>query len=314
MAAATPREIAAQIGSGQAPGLAGAGRAMLHRLPWLRRVPPIDPPPPAAPPEAEARPTPAAADASRAAAHAALSDQLWDEGFLLPGGAAEVTRLAGLLPLSAETTLLLLGRDAGGGAATIARQRGAYLAAHQHDAATLARMAPHLKPLGRRAEATSWDPAAPAFRPAFHTHALALEPPNVSPAALLAAIAAALKPGGELVLLDIVTGPAAPKAAPILDRWLTLTGRTAPPSQEPAIDTALRAAGFTPHVVEDAGPRQAAAIVEGWLRVIETLRAGRPRGQAAAVLVEEAETWFLRHRLLGMGALRLLRWHATLQH
>jgi hypothetical protein len=81
------------------------------------------------------------------------------------------------------------------------------------------------------------------------------------------------------------------------------------------VEAALAAAGFTLHVSESLGARQVAAATEGWTRLLAGLRdAGRPTaGPAAAALVTEAEAWLLRHRLIGSGAIAVLRWHASLR-
>jgi hypothetical protein len=297
------------------------GRQILARLRWAglrqrvprwrgaRAVPAARPAAVVGEPETGADAMPAAPALLRAG----WEDRLWGPGFTLPGGEAEALRLAQLLPLSPATTLLLLGRDAGGAAQAIARHSRAWLAVHQHDPALAARMAPLLRPLGKRATVQPWDPAAPAFRARFHHHALALEPvrAGAAPAALATALAAALKPGGQLVLVETVTAAAGPG----LDRWLMLEGRPGPPPGQAAIEAALLAAGFTLHVTESLGSRQAAAATEAWSRLLAGMRvAGRPAaGAAAAALVAEAEAWLLRHRLVGTGAIAVLRWHASLR-
>lgn len=265
---------------------------------------------------------PAATDGDGAAApdhdrqeamRADWADRLWEEGFTLPGGEAEIQRLSGLLPLSPATTLLLLGRDAGGAAGTIAGQRGAWIAAHPSDALLAGRMTARLKRLGRRIAVQPWDPAQPSFRARYHHHALALEALRASPdpARLLPAIAAALKPGGQVVLLDIIRLGEVPEAG--LRRWMELEGRVAPPPARAAVETALAEAGFRLHVAEDAGARHCAAAMEAWSRLIAGLCAeARPGTAAAAALVAEAETWLLRQRLLAGGGLGLFRWHASL--
>ncbi|RYJ01147.1 MAG: hypothetical protein EON47_11690 [Acetobacteraceae bacterium] len=252
-----------------------------------------------------------------ALARAGWADRLWEDGCLLPGGVAEIQRLSGLLPLSPATTLLLVGRDGGGAAATVVGQRGAWVAAHQQDARMAEHMQHRLRAFGRRATVLPWQPEAPAFRKQYHHHALALEPTagGGSFATLLPALAAALKPDAQLVLLDIVAGPAAAAHRPALDRWLALEGRPGLPPVRQAAEASIQAAGFQLHVAEDAGPRQCAAVTEGWARLIGSLRGQpqrTPRSEALA-LITEAEVWLLRHRLLTAGAIGLFRWHATLR-
>jgi hypothetical protein len=294
-------------------GLPERGSKRISRL--LRLA--VQPPATAGPEPPPVPASPAAAAEKLAAVRATWSSRLWEDGFLLPGGVAEVQRLSGLLPLSPATTLLLLGRDGGGAAATVVAQRGAWVAAYQHDPQLAERMAVRLRPVGRRVAVLPWDPAAPAFRPGYHHHALALEPlgGGASPAALLAAVAAALKPDAQLVLLELVLADAAGAQPQALNRWLELEGRPTRPPDRPAMEAALQAAGFELHVTEDAGPRHSAAVMEGWSRLIGGLqREERATARTgAAGLITEAEMWLLRHRLIASGAIGLLRWHATLR-
>jgi len=241
---------------------------------------------------------------------------LWEDGYLLPGGEAAVMRLAGLLPLSSATTLLLPGQDAGGAAAAIADRRGTWISAYQHEPALLADTAARAGRIGKRITVAAWDPAAPAFRVGFHHHALALEAcrSGAVPAALAAAMAKALKPGAQLVLLEVVRAETT-QAHPSLDRWRLLEGRPWLPPTEQAMELALRSAGFATHVVEDTGAAHRGAISTAWSGLLRALAEGpRPPGRDSIIsLIEEAEAWMYRQRLLQLGALRLLRWHATLR-
>ncbi|WP_043360301.1 hypothetical protein [Belnapia sp. F-4-1] len=218
--------------------------------------------------------------------------------------------------MSPATTLLLVGRDAGGAAGTIISRRGAWVAAYQHDPFLAGRMALRLRPFGRRALVLPWEPDQPAFRPRYHHHALALEPLAGGGAfdSTIEALAKALKPDAQLVLLEIVRGGGS-ASRPILDRWLALEGRAVSPPDRGAAEGALQAAGFHIRVAENAAPRQCAAVIENWTRLIRELRAAGagPLRSGAAGLIEEAELWLLRHRLLSSGAIGLCRWHATLR-
>ncbi|NKE16911.1 hypothetical protein [Neoroseomonas oryzicola] len=268
----------------------------------------VAPRPPAVAPRAEPVPPAIAPPAAPAAlTRRAWADRLWGEGMVLPGGAAELLRLAALLPLSPEATLLLAGGGAQAAGAVVAGARGCFVAAHEPGAAAA-------KPGRGRVAIEGFDAAAPAFRAGFHHHALLLEPFRAggTPDALLAAAATALRPGGQMVLLDLVARGGS--AGPWESRWLGAEGRAATPPAEAAIPAALQRAGFDLHVVEDAGRRQRDAVLEAWQALILALRgeAARPAPRDAVALVEEAEAWLLRLRLMQEGRLRLLRWHATM--
>ena len=257
-------------------------------------------PAPLLPPPSAAEPAPP----DPAIARAAWADRLWGEGMAMPGGAEEVLRLAALLPLTPAHTMLLAGLGAQGAGAVVAGARGCFVAAHDLRAAHPRRTLP------KRVTAAAFTPEAPAFRAAYHQHALLLEPfrQGGTPDGLLRATAAALRDGGEVVLLDLVARGGDADA-----RWLAAEGRR-PPPLEAAMAAALERAGFRVHVVEDAGARHHRTVLLGWASLLDALRAEpvRPAPPAAAALVAEAEAWLLRLRLLRDGRLRLLRWHASL--
>lgn len=232
---------------------------------------------PAAGAPAPPLPAPTAAAApplDPAIARAAWADRLWGEGMAMPGGAEEVLRLAALLPLTPAHTVLLAGQGAQGAGAVLAGARGCFVAAHD------LRAAPARRGLPKRVSAATFAPEAPAFRTAYHQHALLLEPfrQGGAPDGLLRATAAALRDGGQVVLLDLVASGGDADA-----RWLAAEGRR-PPPLEAAMPAALERAGFRVHVVEDAGARHQQAALLGWASLLDALRAepARPAGRRRA--------------------------------
>ncbi|MBR0679940.1 hypothetical protein GXW74_05535 [Roseomonas eburnea] len=240
------------------------------------------------------------------------ADRLWGEGMAIPGGTTEVLRLASLLPLVPEATLLLAGSGARAAGAVVSGARGCFVAAFEPGAPVADAVAPRVP--GRKVTATRFEAETPAFRRGYHHHALFLEPfrSGGTPEGLLQAAAQALRPGGQVVLLDLVARNAPTGTGET--RWLAAEGRAAAPPAEEAVPAALERAGFVINVVEDAGQRHCRAVVEGWQALLMALRERpeRPSAQAAGVLVAEAEAWLLRLRLLQDGRLRLLRWHASM--
>ena len=205
-------------------------------MPWLPDLPP-DPPAQALaatdmPPGPLPRWTPA---------RVAIADELWGDGNVLPGGEDEVLRLAAPLGLSAASSVLLLGAAGGGAARAIAGGLGAWVSGHEADPALAAVAAWRLpragKVVARRASVAAWNPQAPVFsRRAFH-HALALEALRGAPwrpvpvAELLVALAGALRPGGQLVLVDVVATARLDPEDPLVRCWARSRGGrpTCPP-------------------------------------------------------------------------------------
>ncbi|HEY4249689.1 MAG TPA: hypothetical protein VGM87_00730 [Roseomonas sp.] len=245
----------------------------------------------------------------------AWGDQLWGAGLATPGGAEAIMRLAALLPLSPETTLLLVGRGAAAAGNVVAEARGSWVAAHDTSVEAAPPQANGARAPLQRVEAARWAPSTPAFRQGRQNHALLLEPfrDGAAPPRLLPAVAAALKPGAQIVLFDLVVRDGG-TSDPGHGRWLRLERRGSPPSERAAV-AAFTAAGFKTHVVQDEGAAHAAAAIQGWSKLLRALSDGprRPSRLQAAALVAEAEAWLLRLQLLESGTLRLLRWHGSLR-
>lgn len=271
--------------------------------------------PPRAPPAAANQPAPAALWSRE---RLAFADQLWDSGFIGPGGAEEVLRRASPLGLSAASSLLLLGAGAGGPARCVASLLGAWVDGFETDPALVAYAGAvcHAAGLGKRVRVESWDPAAPAFRPAACHHALAFDPfRGADPGPVLDALARGLRPGGQLALLALAATGAGDGAAPDLPAWQRLEGRPGPPPTAEAIGRALAGRGFDVRVSEDLSATHTQQIIgawRGWVRAIDAT-GERPGPATARVIVTEAELWLRRARLLRGGALRWMRWHAILK-
>jgi SAM-dependent methyltransferase len=243
------------------------------------------------------------------AAHA-----LWGEGFQFPGGEAETLRLVKPLGLSAATSMLVVGAGSGGPPCCIASELGVWVTGYEADPELLnAATERSLRAgLSRRARTASWDPEAPNFERGYFHHALALEPLRdalVEPT--LAALAQALKPGGQLVMLETVADNPLDPEDPLVAAWQRLDGRRLDRlPAEVTITRALGRLGFDVRIVEDVSQRHMHQSVTGWREAVRGMEHTKPNHREAAQLIREAELWMLRIRLFRTRALRLVRWHA----
>lgn len=281
-------------------------RKRLREQPWSNHAAPLPgaPPPPAAPgaaaglvPRAEFIPP-------------AMADELWGEGFVLPGGPTEIARLAAPLGCNASNTLLLLGAGIGGAAHVLAEGFGTFVNAYEADPLALHEgRARRPKALARQVTLQRWNTGEPSFRAGAHATCLALEPlRHAAPGPLLVRLAAAMRPNAQIVLLDLVAGPAAEPHQ--LEAWSRVEHRRLPPPAESEVTDGLRAQGFDVPVVEDISRHHTRLAIAGWRALLRRLEENRPDNAFAAALVEEAERWLLRLRLLRQDQLRLIRWHA----
>lgn len=244
----------------------------------------------------------------------AIAELLWGEGFIGPGGAEEVLRLARPLGGSSATSLLLLGGGSGGPPRALADGMGMWVHAVEADPALAAAATARCAQGGsaRRISVAGWMPDDPSFRPRAYHHAIAIEPlRGAAPVPILTALAEALRPGGHVMLTELV----ADLPLPIDDRaasvWAQREGRTTlDVPGERDITRALGRLGFDVRVTEDLTARHVHLALLGWRVLVRTLARDRPSAAHAAWIVHEAELWMHRIALLRAGRLRLLRWHA----
>jgi cyclopropane fatty-acyl-phospholipid synthase-like methyltransferase len=242
-------------------------------------------------------------------------DALWGEGYIFPDGEAETLRLAKPFGLSAASSLLLLGAGGGGPACTLARSFGARITAHEADPdlAVVATERVLRGNLGRRIRIETWNPSEAEFPPNAHHHCLALQPlSGARSEPLFAALAGALKPGGHLMLLELVADAPLDPADPIVADWSLRERRPANGlPAEVAITRALGRLGFDVQTTQDVSARSMQQALIGWRRRVRAIEAERPSPREGAHLVREAELWLLRTRLFRDGRLRLIQWHAV---
>lgn len=242
------------------------------------------------------------------------TDALWGDGFQFPGGEIETLRLAKPLGLSKASSLLLLGAGAGGPACALATHLGVWVSGFDTDpdlvAAAVERIA-H-RNLTKHAQSEIWNPREPKFREHFYHHGLALEPLHGSqPERTLSAIAAALKPSGHLMMVELVADTPLNPANPVVAAWAQVERRDprALPT-EVAITRILGRLRFDVRVAEDVSDRCRSQALTGWRSKVRGMENARPTHRQAMLCIQEAELWMLRLRLMQIGSLRLVRWHA----
>ena len=163
-------------------------------------------------------------------ARISVAEALWGEGFLFPGGSAEALRLATPLGLSAASSLLLIGAGIGGPPRCIAAEFGVWVTGYEANPhlVELANERSKRAGLGRRAQVEPWNLLAPKFARRYFHHGIAIEPlRGTAPEPLLAAASLALKPGGQFVLVEVVSDLPLDPADPMVATWARLDHRPA---------------------------------------------------------------------------------------
>jgi len=275
---------------------------------------PSDAPFAPAPPLSPTEPAPAEDDDPVwPSARIATVEALWGEGYIAPGGEGETLRLAKPIGLSAASSLILVGAGTGGPARSIASNLGVWVTGFETNPrlVELANERSLRAGLGRRAQVEIWDPLLPSFPVHHYHHGMALEPlRGTKPEPALSALSLALKPGGQLVLVELVADMKLDAIDPAIAAWAHLDNRPPALPAELAITRVLGRLGFDVRIVEDISRRHMQQVVAGWRVAVQAMQETRPTLHELARVVREAELSLARFRLMRAGRLRLVRWHA----
>jgi SAM-dependent methyltransferase len=224
-------------------------------------APPADAPPSAAEPKASLVPGRELADDDDPvwpSARVGVAEALWGQGFLFPGGGAEVLRLTAPLGLSAASSLLLIGAGIGGPSRCIAAEFGVWVTGYEANRrlVDLANERSERAGMGRRAQVEIWDTLRPKFPRRYFHHGMAIEMLHgAKPDKVLTAVALALKPGAQFVLLETVADAPLDPADPMVATWARLDHRSADMPSEPEITNLLARLKFDVRIVEDVSRR-----------------------------------------------------------
>lgn len=245
----------------------------------------------------------------------AVTNHLWGDGFILPGGEIETMRLTYPLGLSSAASLMLVGVGGGGPACCIAKNLGAWVTAYEVEDGLIEQARALLKAsaMSRKATVERWNPQRPDFPARHFHHCVAIEPLRCGgePAHVMDSLAQALKVGGQLVMAELCADAPLDAGDAATSRWSRIDHRPLPTILPPtAITRMLRRVGFDVRVAEDISRRHIENVLIGWRVAVRHLRQHKPDPLLAARLVAEAELWLLRVRLLRQERLRMVRWHA----
>jgi SAM-dependent methyltransferase len=246
------------------------------------------------------------------ASRLALVHQLWGAGFIFPGGEMETLRLTRPLGVSNAASLLIVGVGSGGPAITVNRDLGPWVTGMDADPSLLAAARGMVsRAQAKKVSIKSWDPNNPVFVVRSHHHCLALEPFHGARAEpILDGLARALRPGGQIVITELAAAKPLDPNDHTVRRWGELERRD-PANVLPAVSVTrmLGRVGLDVRIAEDMSQRHLEHAMLGWRVMLREL-GRKPSRQEAVQMVEEAELWLLRRRLIKEGRLKMMRWHA----
>lgn len=240
------------------------------------------------------------------------AERVWGAGFISPGGADVILDLVKPLVIMPQHSVLDLHAGVAGPARAIAETFGVWVTGFEASRDLVARAAEENKIAGmvKRAPVTEFDPEAPLLKKKGFDRVFSKELlfQVARKAELLAAVAAATKSDGQLVLTDYVLGDGADDG--FVDAWSKHEPIPPCPVGAKKMQELLKQSGFDVRTAEDMTDRHAALVVAQWDAVLKSLRPRELEPEVAVALIREAEIWAARAAAFASGRLRCYRFFA----
>lgn len=274
-----------------------------------------------------ASPAPAATLAPATEAPKSLSrldiiQQLWGQGFSLPGGAEFAIRIARHANFKNKGRFLDLAPGLGGGMRAVAAKFGVTMLGIEHDL-EIAAEAQRLSEREGMIETAPIHGCSPDgleradFNPAGGHAAIFMREsmfalPNRK--WMLKEMHRSLAERGSLVLTDFVIAEgvgAETQEAPALVAWRAAEGHISLPWTEADYREAIAAEGYKLESFEDLTSAYLPFIQKGWRQLHECLQKAKLLPETATTLMEEGAVWLARSQALETKQLRLVLIHAS---
>lgn len=246
-------------------------------------------------------------------ARIAFVQRLWGEGFLEVGGAEMTIQLAAAMSPSPQSNILDLCAGLGGGARALHERYGAHvtgLEAHPV-LAKLGAAESFNKGTAKTASVEHFDPQNFTPREAYSgilVRESLFHQPHLGE--VLARAAKALKPRGQMVLVDYVRVEHENPNSRYL-AWLDAERQPVHPWSAKQYRAAFEQLGLELSEFEDMTDSYRKTVLQGWAAFLSGLHLKDLAEGEASALVDEAELWLRRIMAFEHSALRVIRIHAT---
>jgi len=244
-----------------------------------------------------------------------LLQEVWGEGFWVPGGRAESLRQVSLFGLNSKMSMLDLGAGLGGPARTCVEEYGVWVSGLERDLELAAAGAAlsTLAGLAKKAEIAGFDPDG--FQGSTRGFDCVLVRDVLfavaDKARFLKLVDGALKPRGQLLITDYVLSDGGSPDSAAIRSWIE--GEPMRPDLWRADDytACLRDLKLDIQLVQDTTVTGREQIVGGWATYAAAASKARLDADMARCLVEEVELWSRRVAAIDSGDLRLYRVYAV---
>ena len=244
----------------------------------------------------------------------ALLQQVWGQGFLMPGGTDQIMTLVKPFGVNPAMSLLDLSAGLGGASRHVSATFDVYITAMERSA-EIARRGHTMSVdagLGRKVPVSAYDPESVELRPhAFDAvYAQFLTTGVTDKERLLREVMRCLKPRGQFSFLDFTLRDAEaddPRVEKLrrLERYPVLPWRV---SQY--ID-AMTTSGFDCRIAEDYTEVYRGRVMEGLTHIMKMVETHSLPKSHLLALLEEAELWGQRMAAIDSAALSVYRFYAV---
>ena len=226
-----------------------------------------------------------------------ISEAVWGEGFIEPGGAALARKI--IAPASPDSTKTVLDLTAGmgGTACTFAREDNLWMEAYEADPALThrAREIARTYMLSKRVPIQQVDYATVDLKSKRYDLIYSRDRLYTTPhkRRLIQQVAGALKPGGQFLLTDYVRRKESGFTEPF-DKWIDAEPQVVYPWTDAQYVEELRRAGLKLRTSHDFSEKVLKQIHAGWLRMMRSLDTDDVDRSFVSRLVHEGEIWLAR--------------------
>ncbi|PCI50550.1 MAG: hypothetical protein COB49_03625 [Alphaproteobacteria bacterium] len=248
-----------------------------------------------------------------------MSQLIWGDGYCGPGGKEHIATMCKLLTLNSEMSAIIIGAGFGGPARVLAEEFGVWitgfelskeLAEQGMQMSTDAGLAS--KAIIRHLDPEQNDPFDRLYDRGFSKEALYGFPDK---AKILKDIYNTLKDGSLFLITDYTLSDISALENPDVQKWLRQEATQPYPVTAKNMKAALEKTGFVIRVNEDISGEYVGLIEGSWSKAAvvaqQLAKKGEEGTEAIKTLMEEAEYWALRAKLLKDGVIHVWRFLAN---
>lgn len=247
-----------------------------------------------------------------------MTQLIWGDGYCGPGGRKQIETMSKLLAMNGKMSALVVGAGLGGPSRVLTEEYGVWVTGYELSKELAERAMQLSVDAGLASKAAiehldvgSDKPFNRSFDRAFSKEALYCFPDKEK---IVRDIYETLKHGALFLITDYTVSDLEVLKEPEVKKWLSQESIRPFPDTAENMKSILEATGFKIRVNEDISEEYIDLIQKSWSRAAEVAKGLATKGseglQAVNSLMEEAEFWALRARLLKAGHIKVWRFLA----